>query len=51
MRDGFRHGRLGEPVTYRTIFGWVLTETAKSEDDTSQDQIENFHIKVKPDTR
>jgi len=48
QRDGFRHGRLGEPVMQLTIFGWVLTGTAKSDTHTSG-HIENFHIKVEPD--
>jgi len=48
QRDGFCHGRLGEPVAYCTILGWVLTGTAKSTTHTSG-HIGNFHIKVESD--
>jgi len=26
MRCGFQHNRPGEPITHRTILGWVLIE-------------------------
>jgi len=48
QRDGFRHGRLGEPVAHPTILGWMLTGTARS-DTHASGHIGNFHIKVEPD--
>jgi len=48
QRDGFRRGRLGEPVTHRTMLGWVLTGTASADTHTSG-HIESFHIKLDTD--
>jgi len=48
QRDGFRHGRLGEPITHRTMLGWVLTGTASSDSHTPG-HIESFHVTVDTD--
>jgi len=48
QRIGFRHGRLGELVANRTIFGWELTGTVSS-DTYISGHIESFHIMADTD--
>ncbi|XP_029054235.1 uncharacterized protein LOC114881583 [Osmia bicornis bicornis] len=48
IREGLVRGPVGTPIAQASIFGWILTGLASSDDTGARHQVKAYHIKVEP---